>query len=435
MDCACSCAYIRISTATPILHILFRLQGPENTYFGTNQLTILFIYCVSIIYDPHRRFGFPNQAAIDEGKQGTDCRGEEHDVTLVWSISSGKRMLMSNGQQIYVGIVKGKIFEHMWTDTRSGTHMRIVAYSTAPSYNTPGTRQYDLFIDGKSFFALPKVYEIGLRGTAANRIPGVITDSDRKVLSNERAVVSYSESGRDLVAPASAKEEEEDLKKAIRASLEESRQFLSSRGKMSSTGMASSATGTGTGGGVNEEESLAASTLTNTIVESDKAAPAADVPLIDFLDAAPTPTAPAPVAAVPTTPTHALIPVQQPATQYQVDPLFGTPTRMNHAAAGASAALEPMGGVAPAPIPTVDEFAPQAPTYQDISDQILLNYTPPATANSVTNASATSANPFDDPPPAPANPFGAAPAPVPMQIQQEQMDMQYQQHYQQGNNF
>lgn len=137
--------------------------------------------------------------------------------------------------------------------------------------------------------------------------------------------------------------------------------------------------------------------------------------------------------------------MQQPATQYQVDPLFGTPTRMNHTAPVA-AGLAPMGGVAPAPVPVqhapiVDEFAPQAPTYQDISDQILLNYTPPATANSVTNASATSANPFDDPPaaPAPANPFGAAPAPVSMQMQQQQqqqqMNVQYQQQYPQGNNF
>lgn len=69
-------------------------------------------------------------------------------------------------------------------------------------------------------------------------------------------------------------QEEDDLQKAIKQSLEESRQHLSARGKL-------------------DDESLAASTLTNTIVEA-KQTPQPDAveaaPLIDFLSE-PTPAA------------------------------------------------------------------------------------------------------------------------------------------------
>ena len=41
----------------------------------------------------HRRFGFSNKEALDSGETGTACRGEEHDVTLIWSVASGKRIV------------------------------------------------------------------------------------------------------------------------------------------------------------------------------------------------------------------------------------------------------------------------------------------------------------------------------------------------------
>lgn len=116
-------------------------------------------------------------------------------------------MLMSNGHQIYIGVNKSKVFEHIWHD-KNGTQLRAIAYSTAPLSNESGSRQYDLFINGKSFFTLPKVYEIGLRGASdyAGRVPGVIGNYDRAPSSAERRPVSYTESGRGLVAPKSAEE-------------------------------------------------------------------------------------------------------------------------------------------------------------------------------------------------------------------------------------
>ena len=157
-----------------------------------------------------RRFGFPNRKSLDAGKSGIDCRGEEHDVNLIWSITSGKKMIMSNGQQIYTGLNKSRIFEYAWFN-KNGTHLRIQAHSTVPMGSAQGTRQYDLFIDGKSFFSMPKVYEIGLKGTAMDdtRIPGVITNSQRGLMDEygpQRVQMGYSPSGRNIIAPASAEE-------------------------------------------------------------------------------------------------------------------------------------------------------------------------------------------------------------------------------------
>jgi len=118
---------------------------------------------------------------------------------------------MSNGQQLYSGTNKARIFEYSWNN-KNGSQLRIVVHSTLPMSNTQGVRQYDLFINGKSFFTMPKVYEIGLKGSASAadaRIPGVISDSQRGLLeqsSPSRTPMDYSGSGRAMVAPASAQE-------------------------------------------------------------------------------------------------------------------------------------------------------------------------------------------------------------------------------------
>jgi len=332
------------------------------------------------------RFGFPNQESLDAGKSGIDCRGEEHDVNLVWSVTSGKKMLMSNGQQLYSGTNKARIFEYSWNN-KNGSQLRIVVHSTLPMSNTQGVRQYDLFINGKSFFTMPKVYEIGLKGSASAadaRIPGVISDSQRGLLeqsSPSRTPMDYSGSGRAMVAPASAQEEEHDLKKAIEESLRESRAHLAARGRL-------------------DDQSIAASTLTYTIAEHP--ASQAEQPLIDLLGES-TP--------VPASNTQALVPVAGGHAQYQLnDPFAFQPQPQPHFNAAPP--------VPPFPA-QMDEFAPQAPSYNDISNQILMGYSPTGVPNPgaaippeflPTKTSVAFSNPFDDAPAttsASANPFDA----------------------------
>ena len=110
------------------------------------------------------RFGFSNKEAIAAGGTGTDCRGEEHEVTLIWSLTSGKRLVLMDGKEVHFSMGKptsGK-FQTSWT--MRGNHvLKIVAYAAPPVRNRPGFKQFELFLDGMSFFTFPKIYELGIK--------------------------------------------------------------------------------------------------------------------------------------------------------------------------------------------------------------------------------------------------------------------------------
>lgn len=108
------------------------------------------------------RFGFSNADAIRQGQVGTDCRGEEHEIVLIWSLTSGKRHVLADGQEVHFS--QGKItegtFETSWTMT-GGHLLQIVAHAAPPLFHTPGFRQFDLLLDGCSYFDMPKIFELG----------------------------------------------------------------------------------------------------------------------------------------------------------------------------------------------------------------------------------------------------------------------------------
>ena len=120
-------------------------------------------------------------------------------MTLTWSVSSGKRVIMANSRQIYCNTVKSSVFEYSWV-TEKNHAIRLCVYSTAPGN---GERQYELSVDGISFYKMPKIFEVGLKGTLDHRVPGVITDIDRSKLienaNNRSGGFEYSGSGRSLV--------------------------------------------------------------------------------------------------------------------------------------------------------------------------------------------------------------------------------------------
>ena len=108
-----------------------------------------------------RRFGFANLDALEAGQTGTECRGEEHDVTIVWSITSGKRLVLADGKEVHFSHSRNNIFDFSWT--MRGNHvLKIVAHAQPPLSAQPGFRQYDFFVDGQSFFTFPKVFRLGL---------------------------------------------------------------------------------------------------------------------------------------------------------------------------------------------------------------------------------------------------------------------------------
>mmetsp|Transcript_22000 Transcript_22000/g.28478 ORF Transcript_22000/g.28478 Transcript_22000/m.28478 type:complete len:549 (-) Transcript_22000:218-1864(-) len=159
------------------------------------------------------RFGYPSREALEGGQTGQSCRGEEHEVVIVWSVTSGKRQLVMDGKEVHYSSNRTGVLEHSWT--AKGNHVyKVICHAAPPVSAVPGFRQYDLFIDGLSFFSMPKVYELGLRGGTGGRSPGVRTSAPPAPRSSAPP------------APKSSTEEEIDLQRAIQASLEESKQHL-----------------------------------------------------------------------------------------------------------------------------------------------------------------------------------------------------------------
>lgn len=108
------------------------------------------------------RFGFSNAEAIAQGATGTECRGEEHEVCLVWSLTSGKRVVVADGEEVHYSKgsrTEGR-FETSWTIP--GGHMiKLIAHAAPPLFPIPGFRQFDLQLDGKSYFDMARIFELG----------------------------------------------------------------------------------------------------------------------------------------------------------------------------------------------------------------------------------------------------------------------------------
>lgn len=119
------------------------------------------------------RFGFSSAEAIQAGQMGPACRGEEHEVVLTWSLTSGKRTVTYDGKQVHYSKSKSV------SDTNFGTTfpidgghtVKLIANAVAPMFaSDPNFRQYDLVLDGCSFFNMPKIFELGTK-TQARRAP------------------------------------------------------------------------------------------------------------------------------------------------------------------------------------------------------------------------------------------------------------------------
>mmetsp|Transcript_8126 Transcript_8126/g.16953 ORF Transcript_8126/g.16953 Transcript_8126/m.16953 type:complete len:609 (-) Transcript_8126:122-1948(-) len=172
------------------------------------------------------RFGFANPEALASGETGTACRGEEHDVTLVWSITSGKRVVLADGQEVHYSTNRNGILDFSWT--MRGNHvLKIVAHASPPMAPTPGWRQYDFFVDGQSFFTFPKVYRLGLANNDPRaHAPRTAAGGARLAESGQRYKGPPGKSDiANLEAPSNTTEEEAYLQAAIRESMKDATQM------------------------------------------------------------------------------------------------------------------------------------------------------------------------------------------------------------------
>lgn len=122
-----------------------------------------------------------------------------------------------DGREIHYSSNRVGILDFSW-NTKGNHVLKTVCHAAPPMQAQPGFRQYELLIDGQSFFQMPKMFELGIKGTSAadNRVPGVRSNH-------------YQPSPAASMAPRTPAEEDEDLQRAIRASLEESATHLNER--------------------------------------------------------------------------------------------------------------------------------------------------------------------------------------------------------------
>ena len=123
------------------------------------------------------QFGFSNPTALQQSKTGTDCRGEEHTVVLIWSHMSGKRSLFMDGKEVHLSKAANvnTRFEYSW-NTRGGHVLKFVGNAAPPTAEmrriNPELRQFDLFLDGRSFFNFLHIYQLGNDDAATDTTVG-----------------------------------------------------------------------------------------------------------------------------------------------------------------------------------------------------------------------------------------------------------------------
>lgn len=168
------------------------------------------------------RYGTANTNALEAGKVGVECRGHEHEVTLVWSITSGKRLIVDDGKEVHFTVgrrAEGK-FQHSWTSSNNHV-LTIVAHASPPLKQKAGFKQFDLLIDGISFSAFPCIYQLEKRATSS-RSSATLTSvrrseyrSDRETLRSNREEMQWANvpntfendrSARNITAPQPKKQ-------------------------------------------------------------------------------------------------------------------------------------------------------------------------------------------------------------------------------------
>jgi len=172
------------------------MQDAEELWLQTFSAYRIQFACVHVgKYTPKSKrkvmwhFGLKNVASLQSGKVGSDCAVEEIKIQLIWSIVSGRIQVLWNDRDIThifpTSALKrcsrccgsAPVAQLDWK-LPSGRTFQILAHSVALA----GVNQYDLLIDGQSFFTLPVASQLGNGGYTA---PAKYTPVTSKILHEE----------------------------------------------------------------------------------------------------------------------------------------------------------------------------------------------------------------------------------------------------------
>mmetsp|Transcript_65460 Transcript_65460/g.98730 ORF Transcript_65460/g.98730 Transcript_65460/m.98730 type:complete len:407 (+) Transcript_65460:89-1309(+) len=175
------------------------------------------------------KFGVANQEAVDQGLVGAHCRGSEHEVIFVWSLNSGKRQILADGKDVHFsesgqnGWTADQVFQHHFSIRIPGfsNSLRCHLITQPANRDIPSVHPFDLRVNGISFFAFSKIYQLGTSKMISRQIKGSRTasanvdpDDDPYCTPEERKAIAAAK----LASIRDLREREEAAKRAAPSS-------------------------------------------------------------------------------------------------------------------------------------------------------------------------------------------------------------------------
>jgi len=115
------------------------------------------------------KFGFAHIPSIESGKSDVECRGKEMELTLIWSVTSGRHELCLNNKLIHIDpshghLVVEKQFEHTFYVSEAvlkGSHIiKVSAYALGIGSHSGGN-QFSMSFDGQEYNNFCPMYDLG----------------------------------------------------------------------------------------------------------------------------------------------------------------------------------------------------------------------------------------------------------------------------------
>lgn len=113
------------------------------------------------------KFGFANPDALRRGVSGAQCRGSEHELTFVWSLTSGKRQLFLDGRDVHFsesgqnGWTQDRAWQHAFTMKDATGTYRVHFISQPKNPDLPDSKPFDLRVAGVSYFSFNRIFQLG----------------------------------------------------------------------------------------------------------------------------------------------------------------------------------------------------------------------------------------------------------------------------------
>jgi hypothetical protein len=185
----------------------------------------------------HFRFGFANSQALSQGRAGVDCRGEEHDLCVTWSITGGKRLISLDGREIQYSAGKrantsrrADILECAW---KMADHIfELKCYAYKPEKRNSKFHQYNLTIDGRSFFELPEIFDLGLKGLGTRNYPSMTISGSSALDHTTTSTITGASSSR---VSTQYTTDQSSVKSTIQSRIDEQRRLMKQKKQGSTT--------------------------------------------------------------------------------------------------------------------------------------------------------------------------------------------------------